>query len=249
MLKLKNRKQIDGIRISCKLLAETFEIIREQIVPGISTYDINRIAEEYIVKKGGRPSFKGYMNFPATACISINHEVIHGIPHPRRILQEGDIVGVDIGIDLNGFFSDKATTFAVGKISPEAEKLMKVTEECLYLGIKKAKVGNRINDISKAVYDHATKHKYGVVHSYCGHGVGFSQHEDPQVPNYVGRGPNPRLKAGMVLALEPMINIGTAEVEVAEDDWTVETLDYELSAHFEHTIALFPDHTEILTKL
>ena len=189
----------------------------------------------------------GYMNYPASLCVSINNEVIHGIPG-RRKLKEGDIVGLDVGIELNGYFSDTAITIGIGRISVERERLLKVTEQCLEKAIEQATAGNRVSDIGRAVYDHARANNYDVVRQYCGHGVGFSQHEDPQVPNYVSKGPNPRLKPGMVIAIEPMINQGSWQVEVLEDDWTVVTADGMDSAHFEHTIAISKNHTRILTS-
>ncbi len=248
MIKLKNKEQIAGIRKSCKMLAEVYRELGEVIKPGITTVDLDKIARERIITRGGKPAFLNYNGFPGSLCTSVNSVVIHGIPG-SRILSEGDIISLDLGISLNGFISDSACTFPVGNISGEAEKLLKVTNECLFLGIEKAIAGNRIKDISKAVFEHADNNGFGVVREFCGHGVGLSLHEEPQIPNYVGRGPNPRIKAGMVIAIEPMINLGTDDIFIHEDDWTVETLDKKLSAHFEHTIAVFESHTEILTQL
>jgi len=198
-------------------------------------------------KLGARPAFLGYQGYPAAVCVSVNEAVIHGIPGKRK-LNEGDIVSIDCGLEHRGFFSDAALTLPVGRVSPEAEKLMRVTRECLERAVEKAVFGARIHDISAAVYRHARDSGFGVVRDYCGHGVGLALHEEPQVPNYVGLGPNPRLREGMVLAVEPMINAGGDEVEVLEDGWTVVTADGRLSAHFEHTIAVFRDRTEVLTS-
>jgi methionyl aminopeptidase len=248
MIKLKSVKEIDGIRESCKFLAETHKELSKLIEVGITTFELDKFARSYIEKRGGVPAFLGYMDFPATLCTSLNEVVIHGIPSKRK-LEEGDIISLDLGINFKGFFSDAAVTLPVGRISNEAEKLIQTTKESLYLGIEQAVIGNRIHDISRAVYNHAKKGKYGVVRDFCGHGVGFSPHEAPQVPNYVGSGSNPRIKKGMVLAIEPMINLGVDDVRVLDDEWTVLTMDKKISAHWEHTVAVFEDHTEILTVL
>ncbi len=216
------------------------------VVEGIATRELDAFARSWIEGHGGKPAFLGYMNYPASICISLNNEVIHGIPGPRK-LRNGDIVSIDLGVILNGYFSDSAVTVAVGTPSPKREKLMRVTRECLELGIAQAVPGNRISDISRAVYAHATGNGYGVVREYCGHGTGFAMHEDPQVPNYVGSGPNPRLKEGMVLAIEPMVNAGTGDIELLDDGWTVVTADGADSAHFEHTVVVLRDRMEILT--
>jgi methionyl aminopeptidase len=187
------------------------------------------------------------MNYPASLCVSINNEVIHGIPGPRK-LKSGDIVSLDLGVELNGYFSDMAITLAVGEVSAARKKLMAVTRECLLAGIAEAVPGNRISDISRAVYDRAAASGYGVVREYCGHGVGFANHEDPQVPNYVGAGPNPRLKEGMVIAIDPMIYAGSGDIELLADGWTVVTTDGKDSAHFEHTVAVVKNGMEILTR-
>lgn len=248
MIKLKTVDEISRIRESCKLLAETHLEIEKMVDVGITTLELDRFARSYIEMHGGKPAFLNYMGYPASLCTSVNEVVIHGIPENRK-LKEGDIISLDLGIDLKGYFSDAARTLPVGQISTEAKELIDVTKECLYLGIEEAKTGNRISHIGKAVFEHAKKHGMGVVKEYCGHGVGFSQHEDPQIPNYISRGPNPRIKPGMVLAIEPMINRGTGRVVLLDDEWTVETADGELSAHWEHTVVVFKDHTEILTAL
>lgn len=246
MIRLKNEKQLRGIRESCALLAETLDKLRPMVQPGVSTGELDQWAREEIESLGGRPAFLGYHGFPGALCTSVNEEVIHGIPS-ERLLRAGDILSVDCGIEYNGFYSDSALTIPVGTISDEIAKLMEVTQEALRLGINAAVAGNRVGDISRAIYDHISRFGYGVVRPYCGHGVGLSLHEDPEVPNYVGRGPNPRLKPGMVIAIEPMINLGGDDVDVLEDDWTVVTSDRSVSAHFEHTVAILADRTEVLT--
>jgi len=214
---------------------------------GISTAELDNFARDHVRSRGGEPAFLGYMDFPASLCVSINHEVIHGIPGKRR-LKAGDIVGLDLGVNVGGYFADAAVTVPVGRVSPSRERLVRVARECLELGIEQAVSGNRISHISRAIYDHARANSFEVVRQYCGHGVGFSQHEEPQIPNYVSSGPNPRLKAGMILALEPMLNQGDWQVRLLEDKWTVVTADSSDSAHFEHTIAIHKDRTEILTQ-
>ncbi|MGO9413305.1 MAG: type I methionyl aminopeptidase [Spirochaetia bacterium] len=248
MIRLKNEKEIAGIRESGRLLSRTLEELKKLVGEGITTRELDAFARSSIESHGGRPWFLGYMNYPASLCVSINNEVIHGIPGSRR-LRAGDIVSLDLGVDLNGYFSDAAITLPVGAISRKRETLLRVTRECLALAVEQAVAGNRIGDISRAVFDHAVGRSCGVVRDYCGHGVGFAPHEDPQVPNYVGGGPNPRLKEGMVLAIEPMINSGTGDVELLEDGWTVVTADGSDSAHFEHTVVVLKDRMEILTRL
>lgn len=246
MIRLKNDEQIEGIRKSCHLLADLFKHLIPQVKPGMSTKAIDDICVNFMTSHGGKPAWYKE-GFPGAACISINDEVIHGIPSAKRHVKEGDIVSLDIGIDLDGYISDSTVTIPIGKVSPEAEKLMKVTKECLAAGIAACKVGNRIKDISKAVYEVAAKEGYGVVYDFCGHGVGLDVHEDPNIPNLPEGGANPRIQAGMVLAIEPMINLGTADVLEMDDGWTIVTADGKISAHEEHTLAVFPDHTEVLT--
>lgn len=248
MIKLKNRAEIEKIRDSSRILAETLKELEQLVAEGITTRELDKAAKSCIESRGAKPAFLGYLDFPASVCISVNEEVIHGIPGKRR-LKKGDIISLDLGVDLGGYYSDAAITVGVGEISPERERLIRITRECLEQGIVQAVAGNRISDISRAVYNHARSHNLEVVRQFCGHGVGFSQHEDPQIPNYVSSGPNPRLKTGMVLAIEPMINAGTWEVAVLDDNWTVVTLDRLDSAHFEHTIAVMDDHPEVLTAL
>ena len=249
MIRLKNEKQIDGIRKSCKMLSSMYRELIPLVVPGIETIEIDRWVREWIKKAGGRPVFLGVGSkknpYPAAICISINNEVIHGIPSKRKIAA-GDLVSLDCGIELGGYISDQAITLMLGKVSPEAQKLCTIARECLYAGIKAARAGDRLLCISRAIHNHAVTAGFGVVHQFCGHGVGLELHENPQVAN-IPRGPNPKLSGGMVLALEPMINAGTGDVEILDDGWTVVSADSRLSAHWEHTIAIFPDHTEILT--
>ena len=246
MIKLKNHAEIGKIREAGFILSETLEKLKAMVEDGISTAELDNFAREYIRRRGGEPAFLGYMNFPASLCVSINHEVIHGIPGKTR-LKRGDIVGLDLGVNVGGYYADAAVTLPVDKVSPAREEIIRVARECLELGIQQAVCGNRISHISEAIFNHARSNSFEVVRQYCGHGVGFSQHEEPQIPNYVSRGPNPRLKPGMILALEPMLNAGAWEVELLEDNWTVVTADRGDSAHFEHTIAVHKDHTEILT--
>lgn len=248
MIIIKTPEQINGIRKSCKALARLFEELKPVIVPGKTTKELDDFCITYIKKINGTPAWYSE-GFPGAACISINEEVIHGLPG-KRIVKDGDLVSMDIGINLDGYISDACITYPVGNVSKENLKLLEVTTQCLYAGIKACKAGNRVSDISKAVYNTASVHNYGVVYEYCGHGVGLGVHEDPSIPNVVEKmRPNPRLRAGMVVAIEPMINIGTADVAVKSDGWTVVTADNSVSCHMEHTVAIFEDHTEILSQL
>ena len=232
------------------MLSAMYRELIPLVKPGVATIEIDRWVQEWIRKAGGTPAFLGVGSkknpYPAAICISINNEVIHGIPSRRKIL-DGDLVSLDCGITLDGYISDQAITLEAGKVSPAAHKLCTTTRECLYAGIRAARAGDRILQIAHAVYDRAVSAGYGVVSQFCGHGVGLALHEDPQVTN-IPRGPNPRLQGGMVIAIEPMINEGTGDVEILEDDWTVVTADDSLSAHWEHTIVLYPDRTELLTE-
>jgi methionyl aminopeptidase len=247
MIKLKNRDQIEGIRQSCALLSELFELLRPMVQPGMSLLELDRAAYDFIIRRKGRPAFLNYDGYPATLCLSVNETVIHGIPDRRR-LSEGDIIGVDCGIDLDGYFSDAAVTWAAGKTASGTEQLMKVTRECLEKAIASVVPGARIHDIARAVFSHATRFGYGVVRQYCGHGVGLEMHEDPQIPNYISAGPNPRLIPGMTIAIEPMINAGKGDVRELDDDWTVVTLDGSLSAHYEHTVLVTESGHDVLTS-
>lgn len=249
MIRLKNEDEINGIRKSCHLLAEMFKEVIPQVKAGMSTKQVDDLCKNFIIGHGGTPAWYRE-DFPGAACISVNEEVIHGIPSAKKIIRDGDIVCIDVGIDLDGYISDSTHSVLVGNVSEKVRKLDEVTLEALQAGIDACRVGNRIKDISRAVYEVAAKHGYGVVYDYCGHGVGLDVHEDPSVPNVPDwGGANPRIQPGMVLAIEPMINLGTADVKTAKDGWTVLTCDGLPSAHEEHTVAVFEDHTEILTKL
>ncbi|MCL2765055.1 MAG: type I methionyl aminopeptidase [Treponema sp.] len=250
MIRLKNEKQIDGIRTSCKLLSAMYRELIPHVKPGIQTIEIDMWVQNWIKKMGGRPVFLGYclnkIPYPAAICISINDEVIHGIPSKRRI-REGDLVSLDCGIDLGGFISDQAVSIEAGKTEEMIKILNRVTNECLYKGIEAVKAGDRLLQVSRAVEKHAKTYGYGIVKEYCGHGVGLALHEDPHVPNYP-HGANPKMNNGMVFAIEPMINTGTGDVDVLDDNWTVVTADKKVSAHWEHTIAVFGGKTEVLTE-
>ncbi len=251
MILLKTDEQIDGIRKSCKLLAQLLDSLEGKIVAGMSTWDIDQICHDFIVKHGGKPAFLHYEGFPASACVSVNEEVIHGIPKRKKIIKEGDEVSIDLGINLNGYFSDSARTFLVGDRKPEVKKLVEVTRECLYKGISALdKPHCRIHDIGEAVYDHAHRNGFGVVREYCGHGVGLKVHEEPEIPNYVSPfSPNPRIREGMVIAIEPMINLGGDGIIDMPDGWTVITADGKPAAHWEHTVAITANGPEILTQI
>ncbi len=248
MIRIKNKKQIDGIRASCKALARLYRALVPLVKEGASTGDLDDFCVEFIRKAGGKPAWYAE-KFPGAACISINNEVIHGIPSKKRIIKNGDLVSLDIGINLEGYISDSALTVPVGPVENQLIRLLDTTRECLDAGIAACRAGGRIGDISRAVYDIASKAGYGVVYEYCGHGVGLGVHEDPQIPNVPERGPNPRIVPGMVLAIEPMINLGTGDVDVLPDGWTVVTADGKPSCHIEHTVAVFADRTEVLTML
>ena len=248
MIVLKTARELTLMREACRISAGALRVAGEAVKPGISTWEIDRLAYNYIKSQGAEPNFLGLYGFPATACISINDEVIHGIPSKTRILKEGDIVSIDLGAKINGFNGDNAATFAVGEVSEEARKLMAATKESLYEAIKMAVPGNKIGDIAFAVQSYCEERGYGVVREYTGHGVGKELHEDPCVPNYGKAGRGVRLIPGMTLAIEPMINQGTAAIKVMPDGWTVKTRDAKLSAHFEHTDAITADGPVILTK-
>ncbi|MBN2440748.1 MAG: type I methionyl aminopeptidase [Spirochaetales bacterium] len=247
MIRLKNSDEIARIRESGILLAETLKEVKKLLCEGITTMELDKFAYNYIVTRGGKPAFLGYFEYPASLCISINNQVIHGIPGKRK-LENGDIVGIDLGVILNGYFSDACFTQGIGTISGSRQRLIKVTEECLYRALDQTRAGNRLKRVSEAVYSHAKNNGYDVVRKFCGHGVGFELHEEPQIFNYVASGPNPRLKVGMVLAIEPMVNEGTSDVNILDDGWTVVTADSKDSAHFEHTVAIRDHGIEILTE-
>ncbi len=249
MIVLRTAKEIDMMRKACQISAEALQVAGEAVKPGITTYEIDQIAYRYIKKQGAEPNFLNYNGFPATACISINDEVIHGIPSKKRVLKEGDIVSIDLGAKVNGYNGDNAATFACGVISDEAKRLCDTTRESLYLGIEQAVAGNRIGDIAFAIQSYCEERGFSVVREYTGHGVGKHLHEDPSVPNFGTAGRGQRLLPGMTIAIEPMINMGTKAVKCLPDGWTVKTLDGKLSAHFEHTIAITKGEPIILTKL
>ncbi len=246
MIILKSEDEIELMRAAGKIVADALTMIEEHICPGISTGQIDTLIESFIRERGAIPSFKNYHGYPASACVSVNDEVVHGIPG-KRILKEGDIVSVDVGAYLNGFHGDAARTFPVGKVSEVAEKLIRVTRESFFEGLKYAKEGNRLEDISSAIQSHAEKNGFSVVREFVGHGIGRDMHESPDVPNFGTAGRGIRLKNGMALAIEPMINEGDRHVQVLSDEWTAVTQDGSLSAHYENTIALTPSGPEILT--
>jgi methionyl aminopeptidase len=245
----KSDAEIEKMRASSRLVAGTLERLVQAIRPGIKTLELDRIAEDYVTAQGAEAAFKGYRGFPASVCVSINEEVVHGIPSSHRRLKEGDIVSLDFGALLDGYYGDAALTVPVGEVSEEVSRLLRVTQESLYLGIEQARPGARLGDISHAIQNHAEEAGYSVVRAFVGHGIGSSLHEAPQVPNFGPPGQGPDLLPGMVLAIEPMVNIGTHDVRVLDDQWTVVTADRSLSAHFEHTIAITKNGTEILTVL
>lgn len=249
MVTLKNSTEIQKMSEACKISAQALKVAGEYMKPGISTREIDDAIRKYIVSTGAKPNFLGYGGFPASACISINDEVIHGIPSKKRILRSGDVVSVDVGAFYNGFNGDNAYTFAVGEISEEAQQLLRVTEECLYKAIEVAKPGNRIGDIGHAVQSYAESFGYGVVRKFVGHGVGKKLHEDPEVPNFGTPGRGVRLAAGMTLAIEPMINLVGEDVRVLSDGWTTVTASGSIAAHFEHTVVITKDGAKILTRV
>lgn len=249
MIILKTPAEIETMAMASKLVAETLEALRREVKAGVTTAELDRLAEEFIRARGGIPAFKGYRNYPKTLCTSVNEQVVHGIPS-KRVLKDGDIIGMDLGAIVNGFYGDSAVTVGVGTIPPRAAELLRVTQEALYKGIEQAVVGNRLSDISHAIQRHAEGAGFSVVRDFVGHGIGRQLHEEPQIPNYGEPGQGPRLQVGMVLAIEPMINMGDHRVQVLEDRWTAVTMDGSLSAHFEHTIAIQPSGPpKILTKL
>ena len=248
MVYTRSEREINMISKSCQIVADTIEMLSEYVIAGVSLIDLDNKAEEYIVSCGARPAFKGYMGFPSTLCVSIDDAVVHGIPHDGY-LREGQIVGIDCGAELNGYYGDHAKTFAVGEISDEKNNLMQITKESLYKGIEQAKPGNYIGDIGHAVQSHAESYGYSVVRELVGHGIGEKLHEEPQVPNYGNPNQGYKLHAGMCIAIEPMINLGSKEIYTAKDGWTIFTMDGQVSAHFEHTIAIKEDGPHILSEV
>lgn len=248
MIMLKTPVEIEKVAAAARIVADVLETLREHVRPGVTTADLDRLAEEAILREGGKPAFKGYHGYPATLCTSVNEQVVHCIPRRETVLKEGDIVGLDLGVYRDGYYGDAAVTLAVGRISAEAQRLLDVTERALYEGIQAAVPGKRVSDISAAVQSFAEARGFSVVTDFVGHGIGRELHEDPQVPNFGTPGQGPRLKPGMVLAIEPMINAGKGETRVLGDRWTVVTADGSLSAHFEHTVAVTDQGPRILSE-
>ena len=248
MVHKRSKNEIEMISKSCQIVADTINMLTEFVVPGCLISDLDKKAEDFIRSKGARPAFKGYMGFPSTLCVSIEDAVVHGIPGDK-LLEDGQIVGIDCGAELNGYYGDHAKTFSVGEISNEKEKLMKVTEQSLYKGIEKAVPGNYVGDISHAVQKHAESNGFSVVRELVGHGIGENLHEEPQIPNYGPPNQGYKLHSGMCIAIEPMINLGSKEVYTSKDGWTILTSDGKVSAHFEHTIAIMEDGPVILSEV
>lgn len=248
MIYIKDPDEIERIRESNQIVLETLNFIKSYIKPGISTGEIDKEIENFILSKKARPAFKGLYGFPASACVSVQEEVVHGIPSFKRKLKEGEIVGVDIGVELGGFFGDAAYTFKAGSVDKRTERLLTVTEESLYLGIEQLVADNSVGDIGNAIQQHVEKNDFNVVRDLVGHGVGRKPHEDPQVPNYGQPRMGVKLRTGMVLAIEPMVNMGSFEVYFADDEWTVKTSDGLPSAHFEHSVAITNNGPDILSK-
>ncbi len=248
MIILKSAEEINRIKEACKIVREILNLLYENIKEDVPTKRLNSLAEKRTEELNAKPAFKGYAGFPASVCISLNEEVVHGIPSNKRVIKEGDLVKIDFGAIYKGYYGDAAFTKIVGKVSKRKQNLVKTTEEALYKGIEAAVIGNSIGDIGFAVQQHAESRGYSVVRSFVGHGIGRNLHEEPQVPNFGFPKKGPKIKKGLVIAIEPMINEGTYEVEVLKDKWTVVTKDRKLSAHFEHTIAVTDNGPEILTK-
>lgn len=249
MIIIKNRIELDLMKKAGQLTGMTLEMIAKHIRPGISTQELDALCEEFITRHGAKPSFKNYHGFTGSICASVNEVVIHGIPSRKNILKEGDIISVDVGAYLNGFHGDAARTFPVGDVSEEARKLIRVTEESFFKGIEHAYEGRRLGDISHAIQKHVEDNGFSVVRDFTGHGIGRSLHEDPQIPNYGKEGRGPRLDKGMVLAIEPMVNVGRYNVRILDDNWTTVTEDGKLSAHYENTVAITDGEPEILTMM
>ena len=247
MIVLKTNRELAVMRKAGVISQQALRLAGEMVEPGVSTWDIDKAVRLFIQSQGAVPSFLGYDGYPASACISVNHVVIHGIPKKSVILKKGDIVSIDVGAQYQGFHGDNAWTYPCGEISGEAQALLDATEKSLFLGVEKARPGNRLGDIGPAVQEYVEARGYSVVREFTGHGVGAEMHEDPSVPNYGTPGRGVRLTAGMVIAIEPMINLGRKEIEIKADGWTVETKDKSLSAHFEHTVAITPNGPVILT--
>ncbi|ACA55672.1 type I methionyl aminopeptidase [Clostridium botulinum] len=249
MIIIKTDSEIEYMVKAGKVVAEALDTLEKYVKPGISTGELDRIAEEIILGRNAKPSFKGYYGFPASICASVNNEVVHGIPNKDRILNEGDIISIDCGAILNGYQGDAARTFPVGNVSEEAAKLIEVTKNSFFKGIEKAKVGNRLTDISAAIQEYVESYRLSIVRDYVGHGIGKNMHEDPEIPNFGRPGRGPKLSKGMCLAIEPMVNIGDFNVKVEPNKWTVVTVDGSLSAHYENTVAILDDGPKITTLI
>jgi methionyl aminopeptidase len=247
MINLKSKREIEIMRDASRIVAEVLEELRRFCRIGVSTRELDRVAEEKTAQCGAEPAFKGYRGYPKALCTSINHQVVHGIPGDVK-LQDGDIVGLDFGVNYKGYFGDGAITVPIGEIAEETKKLLQITEECLYLGIEQMVPGRHLSDLSRAIQTHAESNSFSLVKEFGGHGIGRNLHEDPMVLNYVANGRGIRLREGLVLAVEPMVNMGTDKVQILSDGWTVVTADGKPSAHFEHTIAVTGNGPEILTK-
>jgi len=248
MIVCKSKAELEKMRRSGMLVWQLLQELKGMVAPGVSTDTLERTAEKRIREWGARPAFKGYYGYPCVLCTSINSEIVHGIPSPQRVVKRGDILKVDVGLVLDGFYGDSALTIPVGEISPELQRLMRVTQEALGLAIEKVRLGNRLGDVCSAVQQHVEAAGYSVVREFVGHGIGRKMHEDPQVPNYGTPGQGPRLREGMVLAIEPMVNTGSAEARVLDDKWTAVTVDGGYSAHFEHTVAVTQNGPWVLTR-
>ena len=248
MIELKSAREIGLMRTAGHVLSDVIEHLRGFVKPGLSTLEIDEDVEGFIAARGAKPAFKGYRGFPATVCISINEEVVHGIPSAHRRIQEGDIVGLDLGCIVDGYYADCAFTLAIGDVPPKVQQLLDVTRESLDQAIQECRPGRRLSDVSHAVQVHVERHGFSVVRAFVGHGIGRALHEDPQVPNFGDPGRGPQLRPGMVLAIEPMVTMGSWEVRVLDDGWTAVTRDGSLAAHFEHTIAVTDTDPEVLTS-
>ena len=247
MIRIRSKKEIELIATSCQIVSDTLDMLSDHVKPGVKINDLDKMAEKFIINCGARPAFKGYMGFPATLCVSVDDEVVHGIPNDR-ILKEGQIVGIDCGAEKDGYFGDHARTFSVGKITNDKQKLMDITHKSLMLGIAEASPDNFVSDIGYAIQSYVEKYGYSVVRELVGHGIGTELHEEPQIPNYGEPKQGYRLREGMCIAIEPMINLGSKEIKTDSDGWTIRTLDGQVSAHFEHTIAITSNGPRVLSQ-
>ena len=251
MIRLKNKEELKRMRAAGKVVSEVLMRLEEEAKEGVSTWELNETAERICAAGGFKAAFKGYANYPASVCFALNEEIVHGIPSKKKVLREGDIVGIDFGVLLDGYYADSAITVAIGKVRPVAEKLLRVTRNSLYRGIEKVTSSNRVMDISKEIQTYVEGEGFSIVRDFVGHGIGRELHEEPQVPNFIppnGKGRGVRLRSGMVMAIEPMVNEGSERTKILEDGWTAVTYDGKLSAHFEHTVALTDNGPEILTE-